>query len=84
MVLLFFLLFDNPIGIANASKLIYSSGKLVLALVMTGLCMAPFCYFGMSLTKQGSALLRCMINTMRMVVVWLLSLVFQWEKFHLI
>ena len=46
--------------------------------------MAPFSYFGMCLTKQGSALLRYTINSFRMVVVWLLSLIFRWEKFHLI
>lgn len=51
---------------------------------MTAFCIAPFCYFGMLLTKQGSALLRCLINTSRMVVVWLLSLAFEWEQFRLL
>lgn len=51
---------------------------------MTALCIGPFNYFGISLTKQESALQRCMICTSRMIVVWVFSLLFNWEKFHLL
>ena len=50
---------------------------------MTALCIAPFNYFSISLTKQESALQRCMICTSRMVVVWAISLLLDWERLHL-
>lgn len=63
--------------------MICSNGKLLFGVLMTALCIAPFNYFGISLTKQESALQRCMICTSRMIVVWLISLLFEWEHFHL-
>jgi hypothetical protein len=52
--------------------------------VLTALCIGPFNYFGMSLTKQGSALQRCIICTSRMIAVWSVSLLFGWEQFRLL
>ena len=52
--------------------------------MLTALSIGPFNYFGISLTKQESALQRCMICTARMIVVWSVSLLFGWEKFRLL
>jgi hypothetical protein len=67
----------------DSCVLICSNGKLLFGVVMTALCIAPFNYFGISLTQQESALQRCMICTSRMIVVWVISLAFEWEQFHL-
>ena len=61
--------------------LICTNWRLLGAVLLTALCIAPFNYFGISLTKQGSALQRCIICTARMVVVWSVSLLFGWEQF---
>ena len=62
--------------------LICSNYNLLLAVVLTAICIGPFNYFGISLTKEGSALQRCIICTSRMIVVWSISLVFGWEEFR--
>ena len=59
--------------------LICSNKKLLMAVILTALCIGPFNYYGLSLTKEGSALHRCIICTSRMIVVWSISLLFGWE-----
>jgi hypothetical protein len=48
------------------------------------MAIGPFNYFGMSITKEASALHRCLVCTFRMVVVWFMSLVSGWEKFSVV
>lgn len=62
----------------ESCKMIYNNTNLLLAMMVTALCIAPFNYFGISITKQSSALHRTLICTCRMVVVWVVSLGLQW------
>ena len=48
---------------------------------MTALCIGPFNYFGLFITKHSSALERCLVCTGRMVLVWIGSLCCSWESF---
>ena len=45
------------------------------------MAIGPFNYFGMSITKEASALHRCLMCTFRMVAVWIVSLLAGWESF---
>ena len=62
-------------------QLVYGNNTLLVAVLLTGLCIAPFNYFGMRITQLSSALHRCTICTLRMVVVWVASLLLGWESF---
>ena len=64
--------------ILYSCSLITSNWKLLMTLVVTALCISPFNYFGLLITKNSSALERCMICTSRMVIVWLGSLILNW------
>jgi len=63
-------------------QLVYGNSTLLTAVLITGLCIAPFNYFGMRITQMSSALHRCTICTLRMVVVWMVSLLLGWEQFN--
>lgn len=63
-------------------KLVVGNSTLMMAVVVTALCIAPFNYFGMRITQMSSALHRCIICTLRMVVVWIASLLLGWESFN--
>lgn len=52
--------------------------KLLGSVIVTALCIGPFNYFGLMITKDTSALQRCLVCTSRMVVVWIISLIFNW------
>ena len=62
----------------DSCELIYNNSNLFAAIVITALSIAPFNYFGLFITKNSSALQRCMFCTSRMVMVWLISLVLGW------
>lgn len=64
--------------------MIYNNWKLSGSILITALCIAPFNYFGLLITKDTSALQRCLVCTSRMVVVWIVSLTFSWEKFSIL
>lgn len=86
MALGLFSVVETPIEskVYESCILICSNYKLLAAVVLTALCIGPFNYFGISLTKEGSALQRCIICTSRMIVVWTISLFFGWEEFRLL
>ena len=65
----------------DSCELIYNNTNLFTAIVITALSIAPFNYFGLFITKNSSALQRCLFCTSRMVMVWLVSLVLGWENF---
>ena len=71
---------DSPLqsNLFDSCILICTNSKLLGAVLLTALCIGPFNYFGLTLTKQGSALKRSIICTARVVVVWSLSLLFGW------
>lgn len=70
--------------VVDSCILICSNYKLLAGVILTALCIGPFNYFGISITKYGSALQRCIICTSRMIVVWTISLVFGWEEFRML
>ncbi len=61
--------------------MIAGNGNLMIAVGCTFMAIGPFNYFGMSITKEVSALYRCLVCTFRMVVVWVVSLALGWEDF---
>lgn len=67
--------------ILDSCQLICRNWNLLGAILITALCIAPFNYFGLMITKRSSALQRCMICTSRMVVVWMISMALGWENF---
>lgn len=85
-VLVAFSFVETPITpkVFESCILICNNSNLLIAILLTALCIGPFNYFGISLTKQESALQRCMICTSRMIVVWSVSLLFGWERFRLL
>lgn len=67
--------------IFESCSLMFNNWKLLGAVLVTCLCIGPFNYFGLMITKNTSALQRCMVCTSRMIVVWMVSLIFSWEYF---
>jgi hypothetical protein len=80
IALALFSVIETPIQpkVVESCILICTNYKLLIAVLLTALCIGPFNYFGISLTKDGSALQRCIICTSRMIVVWGASLLFGW------
>lgn len=64
--------------VVGSCQLIYRNSNLLIAILLTALAIAPFNYFGLLITKETSALQRCMICTSRMVAVWIVSLFLGW------
>jgi len=56
----------------------------ILALAVGGniLSIAFFNYFGISITKYSSATTRMVLDSVRTVVIWGWSLIFQWQQFQ--
>lgn len=63
-------------------SLVYGNSMLMTAILVTALCIAPFNYFGMKITEMSSTLHRCTICSLRMVIVWIVSLLLGWEQFN--
>lgn len=70
--------------IFESCSLMWNNWKLFGSVLVTALCIGPFNYFGLMITKSTSALQRCMVCTSRMIVVWMISLIFGWENFSII
>ena len=64
--------------VVGSCQLIYRNSNLLIAILLTALAIAPFNYFGLLITKETSALQRCMISTSRIVAVWIDSLFLGW------
>lgn len=61
---------------------IYGNGQLVLALGGTVLSIAFFNFAGISVTKEMSATTRMVLDSVRTLVIWLVSLSIGWQQFH--
>jgi hypothetical protein len=80
-LLVFFSNSDNNLikcDFMESCSLIYENPNLLIAILGTFLAIGPFNYFGMNITKEASALHRCLVCTFRMVVVWIISLLAGW------
>ena len=73
-----------PCDLLESCELLYSNNNLLFATAMVAVCIGPFNYFGVKLTQESSALVRCMICTSRMLVVWVLSIYLGWESFNVV
>ena len=65
-----------------ASYQIFHSKYLLLGVLAGALSIGPFNYFGTQLTKIASAAHRSTICSMRMCVVWMISLCVGWEQYR--
>jgi len=66
--------YENPI---QASLQLMHSLPLLFTVLITMAVIGPFNYFGTNLTKETSAMHRCLIDASRMCVVWVIS-IFLW------
>lgn len=66
----------------DALAQIANNGQLVVALAGTVLSIAFFNFAGISVTKEMSATTRMVLDSVRTLVIWLVSLWIQWQKFH--
>ena len=71
---------ENPI---QATLQIANNPKILVAIMITTLVIGPFNYFGTSLTKFSSAMHRCLIDSSRMCIIWLIAVCCSWESFTL-
>ncbi|XP_015122023.1 solute carrier family 35 member F6 [Diachasma alloeum] len=59
-----------------------NSARLLMAIVGITLSIAFFNFAGISVTKEMSATTRMILDSVRTIVIWGFSLIFQWQKFH--
>ncbi|KAI5754679.1 hypothetical protein M8J77_010627 [Diaphorina citri] len=55
---------------------------LIFSVLGTVLSIAFFNFAGISVTKEMSATTRMVLDTVRTLVIWLVSLALRWQKFH--
>lgn len=48
------------------------------------LSIAFFNFAGISMTKESSAATRMVLDSVRTLFIWMFSLIFQWESFHIL
>jgi hypothetical protein len=70
---------ENPI---QATLQLINSKEIMISVFVSSLVIAPFNYFGTSLTKYASAMHRCLVDASRMCIVWLVSMCCSWESFQ--
>ncbi|KAF5279940.1 hypothetical protein FQR65_LT15122 [Abscondita terminalis] len=56
--------------------------RLVISIIGTILSIAFFNFAGISVTKEMSATTRMVLDSVRTIVIWILSLGFSWQQFH--
>ncbi|XP_011301737.1 solute carrier family 35 member F6 [Fopius arisanus] len=59
-----------------------NSGRLLMAIIGITLSIAFFNFAGISVTKEMSATTRMILDSVRTIVIWGFSLIFQWQAFH--
>lgn len=69
---------ENPF---QAIMQIKNSKELLISTLCSSLVIGPFNYFGTSLTKEASAMHRCLVDASRMCIVWMVSMCCSWEDF---
>lgn len=84
-ITIFFLLPGNDFGSMEnplqASLQIANNYKLFLGILVSSLVIGPFNYYGTNLTKHASAMHRCLIDSSRMCIIWILAVCCYWEEF---
>lgn len=56
--------------------------QLILAIMGTVVSIAFFNFAGISVTKEISATTRMVLDSVRTLVIWMVSLMLSWQKFH--
>lgn len=56
--------------------------QLILAIIGTVVSIAFFNFAGISVTKEISATTRMVLDSVRTLVIWVISLTLSWQKFH--
>lgn len=66
----------------DAFAQIYNNWQLLVALLGTVLSIAFFNFAGISVTKELSATTRMVLDSVRTLVIWMVSLAIHWQVFH--
>ena len=69
---------ENPI---QATLQVLNNNHLLFGMLISTFVIGPFNYFGTSLTKEASAMHRCLVDASRMCIVWFISMCCSWETF---
>ncbi len=69
---------ENPI---QAFLQIKNNPTLLMGVLTSSVVIGPFNYYGTSLTKEASAMHRCLVDASRMCIVWFVSMCCSWETF---
>lgn len=69
---------ENPI---QAALQIWNNSSIMISVLISVFVIGPFNYFGTSLTKEASAMHRCLVDASRMCIVWFISMCCSWESF---
>lgn len=72
---------ENPF---QAMQQIRNNYKIFLSILATCLVMGPYNYYGTNLTKHASAMHRCIIDSLRMIIIWGIAQICSWENFSAI
>lgn len=79
---------DNARGVLedalDALVQIKNNYQLVLAIMGTIVSIAFFNFAGISVTKEISATTRMVLDSVRTLVIWMVSLMLYWQKFHVL
>ncbi|XP_017759386.1 PREDICTED: solute carrier family 35 member F6 [Eufriesea mexicana] len=77
---------DNSRGTLEATKdafiQIGNSGHLLMAITGISFSIAFFNFAGISVTKEMNATSRMILDSIRTIIIWAVSLVFSWQEFH--
>lgn len=77
---------DNPRGVMedvlDALVQMKNNYQLVMAILGTVVSIAFFNFAGISVTKEISATTRMVLDSVRTLVIWMVSLMLSWQKFH--
>ncbi|XP_055607026.1 solute carrier family 35 member F6 [Uranotaenia lowii] len=77
---------NNPRGVLedlpDALTQIANNYQLIMAIVGTIVSIAFFNFAGISVTKEISATTRMVLDSVRTLVIWVISLTLSWQKFH--
>lgn len=72
---------ENPFQALNQ---IGNNYKILISISATCLVMWPYNYYGTNLTKHASAMHRCIIDSLRMIIIWVIAQICSWENFSAI
>lgn len=77
---------DNAHGtledVPDALVQLWNNSQLVIAIVGTIFSIALFNFTGISVTKEMSATTRVVLDSIRTIIIWIVSLILNWQKFQ--